>query len=153
MSKKIAEIGDVLKIDLGDGFFAYGRVLDFPMVAFYSLIDKGGSFASIDSIVQSEILFKVWVAKHAFKSKKWNVIANLDLESELAKKQDFFKVDSISKKLFIYREGRDIPASHEQCRGLERAVVWDPEHIEGRLRDKIFGVSNKLVELYSLPLA
>ena len=34
----------------------------------------------------------------------------------------------------------------EECVGLERAAVWEPEHVEDRLRDHFAGRSNRWVE-------
>jgi hypothetical protein len=32
--------------------------------------------------------------------------------------------------------------AREDCVGLERAAVWEPEHIEDRLRDHFNGIKN-----------
>jgi hypothetical protein len=41
-------------------------------------------------------------------------------------------------------------ATRAACAGLERAEVWDPEHVEDRLRDHRAGRANKWVESLAL---
>jgi hypothetical protein len=60
----------------------------------------------------------------------------------------FFKQDPISGELSIYweewRDGswHEEPATLDECAELERAAVWDPVHVEGRLRDHFAGTPN-----------
>lgn len=59
-----------------------------------------------------------------------------------------FQQDPMSGALSIYWEkpdgswGED-PATRAQCAGLERTAVWDPEHLEDRLRDHRAGRPNR----------
>lgn len=142
--------GDFLRIDLGNGSFAFARVLDFPLVLFYDALAE--KRLSINEIVASRELFKIWVMKSAFSSKKWEVIGNSPLDASLFESPVFFKVDPISKKYSLYQGGAEVLACREQCEGLERAAVWDPVHVEDRLRDYFNGVPNKWVESLRLPI-
>jgi hypothetical protein len=62
------------------------------------------------------------------------------------------KQDPISKALSIYQEDPvagtfgETPATAQECAGLEVAAVWDPEHVEDRLRDHFDGRPNIWVE-------
>lgn len=49
-------------------------------------------------------------------------------------------------------ESVENPATPEECAVLERAAVWDPGHVEDRLRDHFAGQSNKWVESLRLKL-
>ena len=44
--------------------------------------------------------------------------------------------------------GNERAASPEECVGLERAVVWEPEHVEARLLDTFLGRTNRDAERY-----
>lgn len=144
-SKKLKRrIGDVVKIPLEDGSSCFGRVLDEPLVAFYDI--KTDLQPSIDEIVRLPVLFKVWVMNHAITSGRWEVIGHHDVDNALMEPVRFFKQDPITKEVCIYLNSEEIAATREQCKDLERAAVWNPEHIEDRLRDHYLGVPNKWVE-------
>ncbi len=140
--------GDIVKIDLGDRNFAFGPVLTDPLMAFYFTLTS--SDVSFQEVMSSNIIFKVWVMNDAVKSGRWPVIGAAPLEEVLLNSVDFFKKDPISGELSIYRGGRDVPATHDECKGLERAAAWSANHIEDRSRDHFAGVSNKWVKLLAL---
>jgi hypothetical protein len=137
--------GDVLKIPLADGKFAFARVLKYPLVAFYNL--KTERIPNIDSIISSPVIFKIWVMKYGVTSGDWPVICNAPLTPELEVPPFFFKRDPISGALSIYM-GNNIerPATLEECQGLECAAGWDPVHVVDRINDHFAGKPNKWVE-------
>lgn len=140
--------GDFLKIAMEDGTFCFARVLHEPYVAFYEL--HSVEERPIDEIARSRVMFKLAVMNRAITNGRWRVIGNLPLEEELRLPIETFKQDPISKRLYIYVNGIETPAAREDCEGLERAAVWDPDHVEDRLRDHFAGVPNKWVESLSL---
>lgn len=147
--KKIKRnIGDVLIIDLGDGEFSFARVLNEPIIGFYDI--KYGEIPSIENIIKSKIIFKICVMNSAVTSGRWKVIGNEKLDSDLQQVVPFFREDALTKALFIYKNDKEYPASKSDCESLERAAVWNPEHVEDRLRDYFNGVPNKWVELLKL---
>ncbi|GAB1268388.1 hypothetical protein NBRC116493_16410 [Aurantivibrio infirmus] len=141
MSKR--KVGDIVKIDLKNGYFAFGRVLKEPLMAFYGF--RATATPSVEEIVSKEILFKIWVMNNAVTSGRWPIVGHLDLDESLLKSVTFFKQDSISKKLYLYRDSKVLPASREECIGLEKAAVWSASHVEDRLRDYFDGIPNKWV--------
>lgn len=55
--------------------------------------------------------------------------------------------DVMNSKLFSnYDNGKIRRATKMACEGLERAAVWEPEHVEERLRDLYVGKPNIWVE-------
>jgi hypothetical protein len=143
------KVGDVVKIDLANGTFGYGRVLPEPLMAFYDL--RSTEPLTEAEIVASPVLFLVSVMYSAIKSARWEVIANLPLEDRLRIKPKFFMQDRFSKKYSIYFEGKITPASREDCLGLERAAAWDAIHVEDRLRNHFAGVPDLNTESLKLP--
>jgi len=144
--KRIRRIpGDVLVIDLGDGTFGYGRVLDEPLIAFYNLRTEVPF--PVEEVVVASIAFVVYVMNYAVTEGIWPIIGREPIPGELLTEPLFFKKDPISGKLTIYKDstGESTPATREQCEGLECAVVWESEHIEDRLRDYFSGKPNKWV--------
>jgi hypothetical protein len=82
----------------------------------------------------------------------WLVAGTIDLtEADLASPV-FFKKDPINGALSIYVSDAESGLSHErpatksEIEGLECAAVWDPQHVEDRLRDHFAGRTNKWVE-------
>ncbi|MEN9865031.1 MAG: hypothetical protein RL748_621 [Pseudomonadota bacterium] len=149
MKKSIRRrIGDFVEIDLGDGKFAYGRVLEDPVFGFYDLL--ASTTPPLSDILVMPIKFKIFVMKNAISSGRWRVIGNKPLEPELAARVKFFNVDSLSKEISIYDYDHEVPATFDKCQGMECAAVWSAEHVEDRLRDEFAGVKNKWVESLSL---
>lgn len=148
MNKRRQEriVGDVVRINLGDGFHSYARVLPEALFAFYDSRSKQD--VPIDKIITSPVLFQVPVMDHAVKRGRWIVVGNAPLDQVLLNPPPRFIQDPLRKDHFsIYEKGGKIrPATREECVGLERAAVWEPMHIEDRLRDHYAGRKNKWVE-------
>ena len=144
MKKQRRRVGDIVKITLESGSFCFGRVLQEPLMAFYDL--NVPMIPDIDSIISARIIFKVWVMRRAITSGRWQIIGNREVDAETACVPVFFKQDAVSKTFSKYFDDKEIPATGKECLGLERAAVWDPEHIEDRLRDHFAGRSNVWVE-------
>ena len=136
--------GDIVKIKLKNGKFCFARVLKEPLMAFYDKI--WDNTPELREILESKVLFKVWVMENAITSGRWPVIGSADIEKYLDKPVEFFKIDPISKKYFIYINGEETASTKEECEGLERAAVWEPEHVEDRLMDYHDGLPNKWVK-------
>jgi len=136
--------GDLVRIDLGQGYCSYGRVLDDACVAFYDSRSKVELKPEI--ILARPILFQTGVMKYALTSGRWQVLGNFHLDPSLAKPRKFFIQDPLNGSFSIYRGGRIKPATRSECRGLECCAVWEPEHAEDRLRDHYAGRKNKWVE-------
>lgn len=139
-------VGAVVRIDLGGGPFAFGRLLESPLIAIYDLKHRG--IPEIDEVISAPIAFKVWVMKYAINDGDWPIIANVPLDARLLEQPWFYKQDPINGRLTLYKGGGgpELPASLEECEGLECAAVWEPEHIVDRLNDHFEGRPNKWVE-------
>lgn len=136
--------GDVVQIPLANGEFAFGLVLTPPLMAFFAKSSNGE--LSVNDIINSPIQFSIWVADSAITSKRWKVIGNSALDTRFDIHPWFFKQDSISGELSLYRGGVELAATYEECIGLERAAVWSAEHVESRLSDELNGKQNKWTE-------
>ena len=137
--------GDVVKIDLGDGTFAFGRVLK-STVAFYDL--RTSTEIAVEEIIAKPILFNIWVMDHAITDGAWSIIGHAPLDKELMVEPLLFKKDEISKALTLYRDstGEEVPATRKDFEGLVCAAVWEAEHVVERLNDHFAGRSNCWVE-------
>jgi len=138
-------VGDIVRIDLGDGLRAYARVLEEGLFAFYDSVTRDD--LSIAEVLARAVLFYVPVMNHAITSGRWKVVGHAPLEPFLQDPPPRFMQDALNKSRFrIYNKGKIRPATKEECLGLEREAAWEPTHVEDRLRDYQAGRTNKWVE-------
>ncbi len=150
MNKRIRRrVGDILKISLGGGVHSYAQVAEEPLIVFFD-----GAWSEelpIDDVIGLPKLFRIWVHNDAVKKGIWAVIGSQPLAPEHAAEPYFYKQDRITGRLFLHHSsfadtGWEHPASATDCEGLERAAVWDAEHVEDRLRDHYAGQPNSWFE-------
>lgn len=138
-------LGDIVRIDLADGFLSYARVLKEATFSVYDCHTL--EELPIVEILARPILFQVAVMDWAIKKARWIIVGNVPLESSLAILPPKFIQDSIDKTQFsIYENGQIRPATRKECIGLECAAVWDPTHVEDRIRDHYASRPNKWFE-------
>lgn len=141
--------GDLLKIDLGDGRHSFAQVAAEPLIVFF---DR----ASTEDLAEEDVsnlpvLFRVWVSNHAVTSGRWPVIGRGALSSANHAEPFFYKQDAITGRLALYHStfaatNYERAANLDDCVGLEAAAVWEPEHVEDRLRDHFAGRPNTWFE-------
>ena len=138
-------LGDFVKIELGDGFHTYARVLGEATFAVYDC--RSADDDLLENVESKPVLFQVAVLDSAVKEGRWQVVGNRPLEKCLQQPMPKFMQDRLRPESFsIYENGQIRPASRTECLGLERASVWDPAHVEERLRDHFAGRKNKWLE-------
>ena len=156
---RLREPGRVVRIPLGDGLVGWGRQLRSARVAFCDRFDSvsDGERTNPQEVIDGDIAFAVSVMDRAFRrSSSWTLLDVIPLtERERSEVYRSFRQDALTGALSIYREAPDGSwgedgADYEQCVGLEPAAVWDPEHVEDRLRDHRAGLPNKWAESLSL---
>lgn len=148
--------GDVLKIELGDGRHSYAQVAAEPLVVFFN-----GAYSenlALEQVVGLPVLFRLWVMNHAITRGIWPVIGTQALFPENKQEPFFFKQDAFTGSLALHHSSFantnwERPATFSECKGLEHAAVWEPEHVLDRLQDHYAGRSNKWVESLSINVA
>ena len=145
MPRQIRQVGGILEIPLGDGTFCYAKALQNPLYGFFDL--RVHSRPPISDILVRPFLFKVWVMRFAETSGRWKRIGKEPISAAEEISPIFFKSDALHpERLSIYWDGVETPTTASEIRGLECAAVWDPEHVEERLRDHYSGQPNKWVQ-------
>jgi hypothetical protein len=137
--------GAVLEVPLGGGTRAYAQMLESPEYAFFDA--AGASPISPEAAVERPVLFRLWVMARAHTQGRWRKIGTAPISAALRQKMPRFKQDPLNPDSLSITHGgtAERPASRDECRVLERAAVWDPEHVEDRLRDWLAGRPNKWV--------
>lgn len=137
--------GAILKIQFTPSTHTYARLLRSPILAFYDSISTVD--IPIESIITRPVLFKIAVMRKAITSGRWSQIGVVPLDASLLVPPTFFRQDGLNpNKLFLHTAGIERPATREECVHLERAAVWEAEHVEERLRDYYAGRPNRWVE-------
>jgi hypothetical protein len=142
-------VGDIVAIPLGEGRVAFGWVLEEPLIAFFDYSSDTEHVPSVQQLAQAPIAFRIWVMNHALTEGAWPVLGHVQIPEELATPPLFLKQDRLSGKISVTRTGaeeEDVPKEKGEWIKLERAAVWDPEHVVDRLRDHFDGRPNKWVE-------
>lgn len=130
-----------------DGVFAYGRQLQGADVEFYDLFLRADEVADLTTLPERRVLFQLYVMDYAFKRNgRWDLLDVVTLTDEEASRVTrTWKCDPINGRLSIYWSDRaaktwgEEPAAPAECIGLEQCAVWDPEHVEERLRAYLGG--------------
>ena len=147
--------GAIVKIDLKDGTYSYARLLREPMILFYDIqTQKEERDPDLNKLISQKELFRLAVMRYAITTGIWTIIGYVDSDPELSKWVNQYKIDSITEKLTIWKaDGSEIPATWDECKNLECAAVWEPEHVEERLRDHFAGRPSAIVESLKPPYA
>ena len=123
-------VGNIGALPLPDGKYAFGRILAHSNVEFYRHLGKSEN----DLPEDTDIWFTVCCHRSFFRHMKLvgkRSFANDDEQYPPAK----YIYDVIGKGYSLYSRGQIIPASYEQCKGLEQASVWEYEHIIDRIME------------------
>jgi hypothetical protein len=125
------EVGSVIQIPLPDGRYGYGRVLKEVSIAVYKQITAEPNQPPIGS---RDYLFIVAVHNRAFSKGNWSVVghdaAAMPQEDEPPPQ---FIEDPITGRMSIYAGGTVRPAQEGEWEGLERAAVWESNHVVDRI--------------------
>ncbi|WP_162301327.1 immunity 26/phosphotriesterase HocA family protein [Nitrincola tibetensis] len=142
--------GNVVAVPLEDGGFGFGVVVEEPLVAFFTR--RANTKEMPADISSAAIAFSVWVMNNAIGKAHWSIVGTIDLPSHVELDPWFFKKDIISGKYSLYRHLEEKPALRDDCVNLERAAVWEPEHVESRLTDFLAGREHQNKWVRSLAL-
>ena len=145
VSRQRRTVGAVLRIPLSGRWHCYAQTLPEADFAFFDL--RTDKEIPVDEIVRRSVLFREAVIKSAWTTGRWRRVGKASLSRKLAKPVSKFIQDALDPSRFsVYLGGQIRPATRAECEGLQRCAVWDPRHIEDRLRDHYAGIPNKWVE-------
>ena len=130
--------GSLVRIELGDLGVAYGQMLQEPEYAFFA---AASPTASLAEIVASPVLFRLWVSRRAHATGRWAKLGTAPIAPALTEPVLRFNQDPLdpSRILLGYDGVSGRVSTAEECRGFERAAVWEPEHVEERLKSGRLG--------------
>lgn len=131
--RKKWEPGNVVEVELDDGSFSYGVVIEEPLVAFTEATFT--ERPEITTELFGKVAFQLWVMNSAIGKNGWPVIGDVPFKELSISEAMFYRYDIVSKKFYHYSDcTNDIPSTREACVGLECAAVWRKDHVEDRLQ-------------------
>jgi hypothetical protein len=135
--------GAIVHIPLGDGSHSYAQMLDDPEYGFFDL--RSTVEVPVEEIVSHAVIFRLWVMRYAHSQGRWLKVGEAELPTSLRVPVLRFNQDPIDpNQIRLTYDGCNGPhAELSDCKGLECAAVWDPDHVEDRLRDYFSGLPNK----------
>lgn len=134
----------MLRVELGHD---HTYALTLPEADFALFDARSSVELPVEEVVRCPVLFRVAVHKSAWASGRWARVGKVSVPPDLLSPVPKFVQGALNPERFsIYTAGQMRPASRDEVLHLERCAVWDPTHVEDRLRDHYAGVPNKWVE-------
>jgi hypothetical protein len=121
--------GAVVSAGLHDGRWYAARLLEFPWVALY---DGSDAAEPLDRAgVVARPVLRILAVNSSLLASGWTIIGERPLEPGLHPPELTFVQDDLDPHdlRVLDRNGMMRPATVEECRGLEAAAVWAPEHL------------------------
>lgn len=125
--------GDVFEINLSNNSKGFGIVL-INNWGFFNLFLHTDETLRLDEIFSSEMPLRLWVSDFVLKKGLWRIIGNVEISEEHKSQEYFFKQAPITGQVWRTLTGaEEWPITIEECKDLEVAAVYDPEHVIERL--------------------
>lgn len=151
MARQQETIGAVVEINLKNGFFAYAQILDGGYAFFDYQVEI--PLENLEKLAGAKVIFIVAMYNYIVTQGHWKKIGKLPIRPALEELPLKFIQDALDPSIFeLYdpNTGEIRPATKEECIGLERAMVWEKDGIEQRLRDYFDGIPNETVSYYKI---
>lgn len=128
--------GDIIQLPVRPSGFAFAKYTPEHSYAFYKLISPTDKVPSNAELVNSGVMFRIFVMDRPVKEGEWKVVGYGEVENDLLRPQKYFIQDAIRENNFeIYEEPNRRPATRDECKGLECYAVWSQNHVEDRIED------------------
>lgn len=137
----------LIKIKLNNDYYGFALILDKTFITFFDYFTNKDE-VNIESLIKKPILFTNAVSyKQALKSGEWKVIGQTKVEEAYFDKKPYYIQDPIEKDKFFISHPPDYSkmeeATKNECLGLEKMLVYYPEHVVDRLNHHFFNTKIK----------
>lgn len=145
--------GAILEINIENEYFIYAQILLKGLgYAFFDYKSKD-MIKDLNYLLECKVLFIIAVYDDVVTKGVWKKIGKLPIRHDLLIQPmkfiqdpyDFNKCD-----LYDPNTGEVTPATKGECTNLERAAVWEANHVEDRIKDHYLGRPNVWVERLKL---
>lgn len=135
MKRQKYTVGSIVEIPINNGeYYCYGQLIGYGECAVFDYRSPQ-PITDFSILNDTRMLFRVCLYRHVIGSGEWLKVGKLPLREEFKTFPDQFIYHDWNQRFFLYKveSGEIIPASKEECRGLERCAVWDSNHVEDRI--------------------
>lgn len=135
-------IGSILEINVENNYYVYAQVLGKANYAFFDYRTTN-QLKDFTVLLDKPILFIASVYNDVVTQGHWLKVGKLELREDLEILPMKFIQDALHSdrfELYDSNTGESKPATKDQIKGLERAAVWEANHIVDRIRDHYNGV-------------
>jgi hypothetical protein len=148
MAKQRITTGAILEVNIEGQYYVYTQILGKAGYAFFDYKSKE-KLEDLTVLLSARILFILSVYDDIITKGEWLKVGKLPIRSDLLVQPLQFIQDNLNPNNFEHynpNTGEITKATREECEGLERAAVWEANHVEDRIRDYYLGVPNIWVE-------
>ena len=133
--------GGLHDVQLPNGLRALAWVVNDIETEFMAAADSGRALDA-DWLARMPVLFRIVVMRSAFRA--WPRIGKVAVPESRSRYGTYFREDAARPGVFRLRTiGGDqlngVPASRDECIGLEQNAVWSRVHVEERLTAELRG--------------
>jgi hypothetical protein len=142
MKKQRITQGSILEINIDNKYYAYAQILDKSEYAFFDYKSEK-QLNDLSILEDRPILFMVGVYDDVVTKGHWLKVGKLEIRKSLKVLPMQFIQDALHPDRFEFynpNTGESTPATKEKVKNLERASVWEANHVEDRIRDYYNGV-------------
>lgn len=129
--------GSILEIPIDGKYYVYAQILEKSSYVFFDFISKE-QITDFDILNEKPILFIISVYDQVVTKGEWLKVGKINIRKELEVLPMFFIQDNLNPthlELYNPNTGEIVATTKKEIIGLERASVWDKNHIEDRIRD------------------
>ncbi|SDG74702.1 Immunity protein 26 [Flavobacterium omnivorum] len=142
MKKQKITQGSILEINIENQYYTYAQILDKGGYVFFDY--KSETRLTDFSVLEDKpILFIIGVYNDVITQGHWPIVGKMNIRQNLNSQPMQFIQDALHPDRFEFynpNTGESTPATKEKVKGLERAAVWEANHVEDRIRDYYNGV-------------
>lgn len=137
--------GAILEINIENQYYVYAQILLKGLGYAFFDFKSENKLLDFSILHKSRVLFIVMVYNDVITQGKWQKVGKLDVREDLRVQPMKFIRDVLNPdkfRLYDPNTGVMMPATKEECKGLEVAAVYEAEHIEQRISDYYAGRIN-----------
>lgn len=137
IKKQRITIGAILEINIENNYYVYAQILGNANYAFFDYRTTS-QLKDFTVLFDKPVLFIASVYNDIITQGHWLKVGNLELRNDFKVLPMKFIQDALnpdSFELYDPNTGESKPSTKEQIKGLERAAVWEANHIVDRIRD------------------
>lgn len=130
-------IGSILEINIENEYYTYAQILDKSSCVFFDF-KSPTRIDNFDFLASCPVLFILGIYNNVIKHGHWKIVGKFEIREDLKVRPLEFIQDALNPDKFEFynpNTGEIFPAKKNEIKGLERASVWDSNHVEDRIRD------------------